>query len=252
MSEALHLQHLDACPSTNAYVKEHPDAFGPVGAVYTTNQTAGRGRLGRAWANAAGQALYYTVALDGPLAQPETLPQLSSLLAAQALQERYGILCQIKWPNDLLLGGKKLTGILCESTEVRGRRIWLSGIGINLAQPQGYFDAAGLVHGTSLALAGVDIAPEADAAALAARLTALFAAAVPEFARAGFAPIRETYRAACVNLGRPVRFPIPGGGTGCGVAEDVDAEGRLVVRTEAGEQAVVTGEVSVSGIYGAV
>ena len=51
---------LDSCPSTNAYVKEHFEEFGPVGAVYTTNQTAGRGRLGRSWENAAGQALYYT------------------------------------------------------------------------------------------------------------------------------------------------------------------------------------------------
>ncbi|MCI2046949.1 MAG: biotin--[acetyl-CoA-carboxylase] ligase [Faecalibacterium sp.] len=252
MNETLRLLHLDACPSTNAYMKEHPGAFGPLGAVYTTNQTAGRGRLGRAWVNAAGQALYYTVALDCPLAQPDTLPQLSSLLVAQALHERYGVACQIKWPNDLLLGGKKLTGILCESFEAQGRRIWLSGIGINLAQPQRYFDEAGLAHGTSLALAGAAVAPEADAPALAARLTALFAAAAPDFARAGFSPVRDAYRAACVNLGRPVSFPTEGGGTGRGVAEDVDAEGRLVVRTEAGEQAVFTGEVSVSGIYGAV
>ena len=64
------VRYLPECGSTNAYVKEHFEEFGPVGAVYTTNQTAGRGRLGRSWVNAEGKALYYTVAIREPLAQP--------------------------------------------------------------------------------------------------------------------------------------------------------------------------------------
>ena len=68
------VRYLPECGSTNAYVKEHFEEFGPVGAVYTTNQTAGRGRLGRSWVNAEGKALYYTVAIREPLAQPATLP----------------------------------------------------------------------------------------------------------------------------------------------------------------------------------
>lgn len=243
---------LAECASTNLWARQNPARLAPFGAVYTTNQTAGRGRLGRAWVNAAGQGLYYTVLLDLPLAQPETLPQLSSLLVGQAIGQQYGAACRIKWPNDLLLGGKKLVGILCESMEYAGRRVWISGIGINLAQPQRYFDAANLPHGTSLALAGYDADPARDAAALAARLTALFAAAVPDFAAQGFAPCRGAYREACVNLGRTVHYPLPGGGTAEGTAEDIDGDGRLVVRTAAGETAVFTGEVSVSGIYGQV
>ena len=61
---------LSECGSTNAYAKEHFEEFGPVGAVYTTNQTAGRGRLGRSWVNAEGRALYYTAVIREPLAQP--------------------------------------------------------------------------------------------------------------------------------------------------------------------------------------
>ena len=57
------VRYLPECGSTNAYVKEHFEEFGPVGAVYTENQTAGRGRLGRSWVNAEGRALYYTVAI---------------------------------------------------------------------------------------------------------------------------------------------------------------------------------------------
>ena len=72
------------------------------------------------------------------------------------------------------------------------------------------------------------------------------------FAREGFAPFRDEYKAACVNLGRHVTFDLPGGGTGSGTAIDVDADGRLIVRTDSGEEHVFTGEVSVHGIYGAV
>ena len=215
------VRYLPECGSTNAYVKEHFEEFGPVAAVYTENQTAGRGRLGRSWVNAEGKALYYTVAIKEPLAQPATLPLLASLAVRRQLQLRYGVDCQIKWPNDLLLNGKKIVGILCESVsygyQQQGRGI-LCGIGINLAQPQSYFDAADLPHGTSLALQGAAVDLATDPAWLAEGLT----------------------------------FDLPDGSQGAGEAVDVDAEGRLVVRTDAGEQHVFTGEVSVHGIYGAV
>ena len=168
------VRYLTECGSTNAYVKEHFEEFGPVGAVYTTNQTAGRGRLGRTWVNAEGRALYYTVAIREPLAQPATLPLLASLAVRDQLKLRYGVDCQIKWPNDLLLNGKKIVGILCESVsygyQQQGRGI-LCGIGINLAQPQSYFDAANLPNGTSLALQGANVDLAADPAWLAEGLT---------------------------------------------------------------------------------
>ncbi len=66
--------------------KEHFEEFGPVAAVYTENQTAGRGRLGRSWVNAEGKALYYTVAIREPLAQPATLPLLASLAVRRQLR----------------------------------------------------------------------------------------------------------------------------------------------------------------------
>ena len=214
------VRYLPECGSTNAYMKEHFEEFGPVGAVYTTNQTAGRGRLGRTWVNAEGKALYYTVA------------------------------------NDLLLNGKKIVGILCESVsygyQQQGRGI-LCGIGINLAQPQSYFDAADLPHGTSLALQGAAIDLEQDPGWLAEALTDFgFDRPLYTFARDGFAPFREEYKAACVNIGRRVTFDLPDGGQGAGEAVDVDEEGRLVVRTDSGEEHVFTGEVSVRGIYGSL
>ena len=205
---------LSECGSTNAYAKEHFEEFGPVGAVYTTNQTAGRGRLGRSWVNAEGRALYYTAVIREPLAQPATLPLLASLAVRDQLAQRYGVDCQIKWPNDLLLNGKKIVGILCESVsygfQMQGRGI-VCGIGINLAQPQSYFDTANLPNGTSLELQGAKVDLAADPQWLAEALTDFgFDRPLYTFAREGFAPFRDEYKAACVNLSRHVTFDLPG------------------------------------------
>ena len=239
--------YLPETESTNLWAKQHFDEFGPIGAVYTTSQTAGRGRLGRSWVNASGQALYYTCVIKTPLAQPETLPLLASLSVRDALRMRYGVTCGIKWPNDLLLGGKKLVGILCEG--LPDKHGILCGIGINLAQPQSYFDAAGLPNGTSLALQGVAVDLEQDPEWLAQYLTDFgFDRALYTYETEGFACLRDAYKAACLNLGRHVSYD-----GGSGVAVDVDEDGRLVVQDDAtGLHRVFTGEVSVRGIYGAL
>ena len=142
------------------------------------------------------------MAIKEPLAQPATLPLLASLAVRRQLQLRYGVDCQIKWPNDLLLNGK-IVGILCESVsygyQQQGRGI-LCGIGINLAQPQSYFDAADLPHGTSLALQGAAVDLATDPAWLAEGLTDFgFDRNLYTFARDALR-FREEYKAACINL----------------------------------------------------
>lgn len=238
---------LPSVENTNTWAKEHLNRFGAFGAVYTTSQTAGRGRLGRTWVNAAGQALYYSCVVREPLVQPETLPLLACLVTAKVLHGRYGIDCRIKWPNDLLLNGKKIVGILCEGVPDKGA--WIMGIGINLAQPQSYFDQAGLPHGASLLTSGVPVQVERDADILAAGLTEPgFSAVMPRFAKEGIEPFLSDYRTHCVNLGRHVSYD-----GGEGTALDVDKDGRLVVSDDAtGEHRIFSGEVSVRGVYGAV
>lgn len=241
------LYYLPQVDSTNTWAKQHLDAFGPIGAVYTTNQTAGRGRLGRRWQGAPGQMLCITVVVKAPLAQPATLSLFSSLATANLLRDYYGLDCRIKWPNDLLIGGKKVVGILCEGIpEVHA---WFSGIGINLAQPQSYFDALELPHATSLTLAGARVDPEQDPERLAAALTDFgFDRALYDYETRGFAACREAYKACCVNLGRHVTYD-----GGAGEAVDIDEDGNLVVREDgSGLHRVFSGEVSVRGIYGAL
>lgn len=228
--------------STNSWCRRQLDRLSDGFAVYTTCQTAGRGRRGRAWANAPGQGLYYTVVCRRPMADPAALPLAASLAAAQALEEQLGVCCQVKWPNDLIWQGNKLGGILCEAAQ----GAILCGIGINLMQDAAYFSQNGLTHGVSAAQI-LGHMPDADTPErLAQAMSKIFSEGLESFYQQGFAAVREEYLARCANLGRRVSFD---GGEGRAV--DVDEAGRLVVDTDGGTQAVFTGEVTVQGIYGA-
>ena len=242
MSELLYLPQAD---STNLYCKRRLGEMGHLDAVWSASQTAGRGRREHVWENSPGQALYYSILFQRGLARPECLPLAASLATAWALENCFGPALEIaiKWPNDLLLGGKKAVGILCEGFS----GAYVCGIGVNLCQSAATFAAAGLPHATSVALQ-LGRAPGPDAAArLAKELSRLFRqdGRLADFYRRGFVALADEYRARCVNLGRRVWFD-----GGEGVAEAVDEDGCLVVEGPGGARHVLSGEVSVQGIYG--
>ena len=239
------LTYLPQVGSTNVWCKQNAEALSDGDAVYSTSQTQGRGRLGRSWQNAPGSGLYYSVLLKGPMADRQSLPLAASLGVSRALQQTFGAETQIKWPNDLLLKGKKLVGILCEGT-AQGI---VCGIGVNLSQPDEFWQQVGLPYATSLKGGlGIDPGPQ-GAERLARAISAQLAPGgwLEAFRRQGFAAIRSEYKAACVNLGRTVTFE-----GGSGLALDVDEAGCLVVETAQGAKQVFTGEVSVGGIYGSL
>lgn len=239
------LEYLEEVDSTNAWCKRQLAALQNGDAVFAGCQTAGRGRLGRTWQSAPGKALYYSILLKRPLADLASLPLAASLAVQAALQTQFGVECSVKWPNDLLLGGKKLVGILCEG--VPGGAV--CGIGVNLTQSPTFFAAQGLPHATSLqAVTGADL--PADAArqlALAISVQFCESPLLEAFYDKGFPAIRSQYKAVCANLDQEVWFE-----GGEGIAQDLDEAGRLVVETQDGVKAVFTGEVSVRGIYGRV
>lgn len=278
--------------STNNWAKTHLAELSHLDAVYALSQTAGKGRLGRSWENAGEEALYYTIVCKTPLADPASLPLLASLAVAGALQKLLGLNCQIKWPNDLLAGGKKLCGILCESTP--GGIV--CGIGVNLRQSEDFFAAHGLPYATSAAAAlaeqqknaaaqapdakgetdakaGADTPPAAGQPAPNARPPQ---PAAPQPSPAPALP-KDLTRRLAEEIGAQFAALLPVFAQngfaalradycrlcvnlgrevefagGRGVARDIDDAGRLVVETTAGETAVFTGEVSVRGIYGRV
>jgi len=130
----------DSVPSTNDLARDWAESGAPDGAIVITDeQTAGRGRMSRRWLTPPGCALALSLVLH-PTAQEMTKPALFSplggLALAIALEERYTLTPEIKWPNDVLLNGRKTSGILAESLWQDGAvQAVILGIGVNVAPP---------------------------------------------------------------------------------------------------------------------
>ena len=213
--------HLRSIGSTNERARELAEEGAPHGTLVTADeQTAGRGRQGRGWSTPPGSALALSLVIRDP-------DPLLSLRAGLAVADLAGPAATVKWPNDVLLDGRKVAGVLVEGRPQEGWAVL--GIGVNAA-----LDIADLpeeLHDTAGTL-GLD--PSELPRALAELLTAL-EARLAEPAEAALAALRE--RDAL--LGRPVRWE-GGSGTGEGIAED----GALRVRAPDGTvHSLATGEV---------
>ena len=214
----LHLRETD---STSTRAKELALAGAPHGALVTAaGQTAGRGRQGRAWTTPRGAALAMSLVL-------RDAPPLLPLVAAVAVAQACGEGAQIKWPNDVLVGGRKVAGILAEGRPHEGWTVL--GIGVNVAVdpvdlPPELRETAG-----TLGREPADVEPF-----LAGLLVALEGAlALPA------AALLDVWRARDALAGREVAWS-----DGSGVAAGVDEEGRLVVRLADGSvTALHAGEV---------
>ena len=216
--EGWRVEVVERAGSTNALVAERARAGEPAGLVVVAEeQTAGRGRLGRSWVSPprAGLTLSVLVRPELPPARWPWLPLVTGLAVATALRERAELDARLKWPNDVLVDGRKVCGVLAE-VPVTGAAVL--GIGLNVTTR-----ASELPHdgATSLRLAGASTTDRATV--LRAVLRSL--AHVLEDVEAA----REQYRVRCSTLRAAVRVELPGGTTVVGVAEAVDDDGRLVV-----------------------
>lgn len=238
--------------STNADLLALADAGEEEGLVLAAEeQTAGKGRLGRAWASAPGAGLTFSVLLRPagvPVALLGWLPLLAGVAVAEAVQQVAAVDAQLKWPNDVLAGGRKLAGILAES---RGPAVVL-GIGINVSQRQPdlpvptatsvLLEQAGQV-GQAAAPAGPGRLRERLLAAMLGSLDRWYAAWTGAAGDPGRCRLREAYLSQCATIGREVRVLLPGGRELTGRAADVDPAGRLVVETADGPATVSAGDV---------
>lgn len=246
---------LDRVDSTNTYAKQLAMAGEPDGTVVVADsQTAGRGRMDRRFESPAGQGIYLTALLRPDLPPQRLMPvtALAGVAVCQAVEEVCGVRPLLKWPNDPVLNGKKLSGILTElSLEAEtGRMQYLVvGIGLNVGQAAEDFPPALREMATSLHQElGRNVSRPALAAAEIRALDRLYAAL-----RSGdLRPYLETYRRDCVNLGKTVRIQGPSGEE-TATAVGIDEEFGLVVEDGAGNRrAIRSGEVSVRGLYGYV
>lgn len=235
------LDLLEQTASTNAVLVERAsDGSEPdFSVVVTTNQTAGRGRLGRVWVAPPGKTLAVSVLLAPAgveVAQLGWLPLLAGLAMTRAVASLVPAPVAIKWPNDVQIDGLKVSGLLAEVVPGVGVVV---GAGLNLTMTA---DELPTPVSTSLTLHGAS-ADDLEDRALAAYLTelrSLYIDLAADSFDADAAGLRAEVIAACATLGRSVRVELPGVDDLFGTAEDIDAQGRLIVD----RRAVAAGDVT--------
>lgn len=235
---------LASVDSTNAEaVRIAPDLLGPEW-VLALEQTAARGRRGRPWINPAGN--FAATLVMRPDESPDRVA-LRSFVAALALREALEAATgtagafALKWPNDVLLNGGKLAGILLESAGVgRGLSHLAIGIGVNLRDiPAGAALEHGALRPVSLAgETGVDIGPETFLDLLAPA----YARHEAQFVTQGFEPVRRAWLSHAAKLGEVITARTTRD-THQGTYETVDAGGNLVLMTPEGRREIAAAEV---------
>jgi BirA family biotin operon repressor/biotin-[acetyl-CoA-carboxylase] ligase len=201
--------------------------------VAAGHQTAGRGRLGRTWSDRPGGALMFSLILRPTFAPGlgGLIPLLAGTAMAGATQEVAGIEVRCKWPNDLLLGGSKVGGILVESSIERTRiRHAVVGVGVNLEPPDDVASAAGVG----------DVDPRTLLAAFVRRFHEGYARLPGD--------VVEAWSAVSATLGLEVEADRLEGPALRGRAVAIDGRGALVVETREGRIAVTSGEIEHLGI----
>lgn len=210
--------------------------------VVAGHQSAGRGRLGRSWASAPGKSLLFSLVLRPPM-RSERAPLLS-LLASVAMLDAFpplrGESAGSKWPNDLMIGRRKVGGILPEAKVAAGSVEHLVlGIGVNVTMREGDFPDEIRGRATSLAIEGGETTAEALLGGFLERFRRSYD---PEDPRA-VEGILARYRERCTTLGRRVRVSSVGGGEIDGTATAISPDGGLVVVSGGREQLIAFGEV---------
>lgn len=207
--------------------------------VVAERQTRGRGRLGRSWISPAGQGIYASVILRPklPTAAAPILTLLAAVAVVRAARAAAGVAAQIKWPNDVVVRGRKVAGILIEvNAELNRVRAAVIGIGLNVNTPKSALPKLA----TSLA---VERGEPCDRLAVARALLVALDELYGELRRHGRGPILKDWRADSMTLGRRVRVACQDRHVD-GEALNITENGALLVRTDHGRtETVAAGEV---------
>ncbi|MFD3510565.1 biotin--[acetyl-CoA-carboxylase] ligase [Nocardia sp. NPDC058666] len=207
-------------------------------ALLAEEQVSGRGRHARAWVSPPRAQISMSILVRLPGIDPSALGWLSLLTGiavVDALRGTADVAPELKWPNDVLLGGRKLAGILAEVAATGTAPAVVIGIGMNVDLDESELPVA---HATSLSLAGAQV----DRTELVAAILAEFARRFTAWELSGWntTELIAEYRQRCATIGVDVRAELPGGTVLTGVATGVDDTGRLLI----GDRAVSAGDVS--------
>lgn len=242
----------DTVNSTNLRAKQDAENGASEGALVVADmQTAGRGRRGRTWNSPAGINVYFTLIL-----KPEYVPDKASMVTlvmamavAEGIRKTCGVEAGIKWPNDIVINGKKVCGILTEmSVERDFIHHVVIGVGINV----GLQEFAPEIAATATSLQA-ECGEKISKAELVVNVMKAFEKYYDRFKRnTDLSMLMEDYNALLVNREREVCVLDPGGKY-TGVSRGINDTGELLVELEDGSmKAVYAGEVSVRGVYGYV
>ncbi|MPZ24104.1 MAG: biotin--[acetyl-CoA-carboxylase] ligase [Dehalococcoidia bacterium] len=237
--------YLESTASTQDVAKNSADEGAPEGTIVIANeQTAGRGRQGRSWHSPPGANLYFTIILRPTIEQLVALPMAVPLAVAEGIEAATGINAGIKWPNDVLVGRRKIAGVLLDSEFREDQpRYALAGVGINVN-----FDTSAHAELRDIATSlQVERGTPVDTGAV---LSAVMEAIRERYeqSRMGGAGTYQAWRQRLSNLGNEVTVHLPDGSTATGVAEDVTEQGALVLRLPGGETCVMpAGELRSGG-----
>ncbi|WP_025718892.1 biotin--[acetyl-CoA-carboxylase] ligase [Paenibacillus sp. 1-18] len=236
---------LDSTVSTQQDAMRLAEEGAPEGTVVLAEeQTAGRGRLGRRWFSPRGKGVWMSIVLrpTQPMAFTPQLTLLTGVALCRAIRRLTGVKTGIKWPNDLLIHGRKVSGILLESAAEDQRvRYCIAGIGIDVNLNRDDYPEELSQVGTSLK---IEAGREIDRTELIAAVLGEMEQLCRLYAEQGFQPIAMLWEALSVTINRTVRAHTGQGVAVEGTAVGLDPSGALVVETDQGERIqVISGDI---------
>lgn len=245
------LIHFDEIDSTNNYAKKIANEGCPHGTVIVAErQTMGRGRLGRCWESLNSDGLWFSIVLK-PDMEPEKISIVTlaaAIAVVEGINETQGIVCGIKWPNDIILNNYKLGGILTElSAEPEHINYVVVGIGINVNQERNAFDDEIKNKATSIK---IYLGKTVSRVRLLEGILSKFEKVYNLLLQGKTQEIINIWSKYSVTLGKEVKI-ISKNTQYIGLAQAITSDGKLVVKCKDGEyREISSGEIQVRGLLG--
>ncbi len=254
MLEEIRYEYYESVDSTNDRIKERAHNNESQGLVISAGtQTAGKGRIGRKWESPTKDSVSTSLLLtpdDISLEAIPTITVVAAMAVRDALSRLYGLEGKIKWPNDIVLGGKKICGILTEM-EMKNNKVWyvVVGIGVNVHNTQ--FPEEIAFKATSV---DIELQKESDRKGHRSEITKAIWESFQKYYNIfiktqDMSGLKEEYERYLANLNERVRIEAQENSYEA-IAKGIDDRGQLVIEVDGQQQIISTGEVSVRGIYG--
>lgn len=242
--------YLDEVDSTNNYARSLSDTMNSDFLVVSDMQTLGKGRLGRIWDSPAGTGIFMSLCIKPNIAieKASMITLVMAISLCDAIDELYSVNTSIKWPNDIVLNSKKISGILTEmSSDIDGIKYIISGVGINVNNRE-FSDNIKETASSLFLETGILM----DRSKLIASIIHHFYNNFNIFLKTeDMTGLKEKYEKHLANIGKEVKILDPKGEYNA-LALGIDKTGALLVNIDGKIKRIISGEVSVRGLYGYV